>query len=107
MATIRRTPLARSDLKGIGRYIAQQSGSREIAFRFLDTIERRSQIYANSPLSGELCPDFSSEVRRFSVGNYVVFYRPSDSGIELLRVLHGARDIPAVWRKYLLGGESG
>ena len=32
--------------------------------------------------------------------NYLVFYRPTTAGIEVLRVLHGARDI-----EHLLGGE--
>jgi toxin ParE1/3/4 len=28
------------------------------------------------------------------VGNYLIFYRPISDGIEIVRVLHGARDIP-------------
>src|SRR5713226_8246174 len=34
--------------------------------------------------------------------NYLVFYRPTTTGIEVLRVLHGARDIES-----LLSGEGG
>jgi toxin ParE1/3/4 len=30
----------------------------------------------------------------FAVRNYVIFYQPIPDGIEVLRVLHGARDIP-------------
>lgn len=29
--------------------------------------------------------------------NYLIFYRPTDRGIEMVRVLHGARDINAVF----------
>ena len=36
------------------------------------------------------------------MGNYIIFYRPSEQGIELLRVLHGSRDIPEVFRQGLL-----
>jgi len=32
-------------------------------------------------------------VRRFTLGNYLLFYRHVDDTIELIRVLHGARDI--------------
>jgi toxin ParE1/3/4 len=32
-------------------------------------------------------------LRSFPVGNYVVFYRIVPEGIELVRVLHGARDL--------------
>jgi toxin ParE1/3/4 len=28
--------------------------------------------------------------------NYLVFYRSTDVGIEVLRVLHGARDVDAI-----------
>ena len=90
MARVVRTPLCRNDLKEIGRYIAEQSHSVDIGLRFLDAIERRCTKLAQNPMSGEACPDLGASVRRFSVGNYVVFFRPIEGGIELLRVLHGA-----------------
>lgn len=35
-------------------------------------------------------------LRSSPVGNYLIFYRPLPDGIEILRVLHGARDIAAI-----------
>jgi toxin ParE1/3/4 len=99
MARVLRTPLARRDLKGIGQYIARESGSRSIALRFLDRIAARAKTQAEQPKLGERRPDLGAEVRCFPVGNYVVFYRPIGRGIELLRVLHGARDVPSAWRE--------
>jgi plasmid stabilization system protein ParE len=32
--------------------------------------------------------------RSSAVGNYVIFYRVREDGIEVVRVLHAARDIP-------------
>jgi toxin ParE1/3/4 len=32
------------------------------------------------------------------VWNYTVFYRPIDGGIELIRIIHGARDIPKLFQ---------
>lgn len=29
-------------------------------------------------------------------GNYLIFYRPIEGGIEVVRVIHGARDLPSV-----------
>jgi len=52
MAQVLRTSLARSDLKELGRYIAQQSQSRKTALRFLDTISEKCHRYANQPLLG-------------------------------------------------------
>jgi toxin ParE1/3/4 len=31
------------------------------------------------------------------VGNYVIFYRPMEIGVEIARVLHGARDFPPLF----------
>jgi len=36
-------------------------------------------------------------LRSLPVGNYVVFYRGREGGIEVIRVLHGARDIDALF----------
>jgi plasmid stabilization system protein ParE len=34
----------------------------------------------------------SGLVRRHAIGNYVVYYRPIIDGVEIVRVIHGARD---------------
>jgi toxin ParE1/3/4 len=99
MARVTRTTLARKSLKDIGRYIASESGSRDIALRFLDSIEEKCRVYATQPLMGTARTDLGENVRCFPVGNYVVLYRPLDDGIELLLVVHGARDIPALYRR--------
>jgi toxin ParE1/3/4 len=41
--------------------------------------------------------DFADGLRSLAVNNYVIFYRPIADGIQLIRVLHGARDIPALF----------
>ncbi len=33
------------------------------------------------------------DCRHFSVGQYVIYYRPVADGIELIRILHGARSV--------------
>lgn len=38
-----------------------------------------------------------SNLRSHPHGNYVIFYRPIGDGIEIVRVLHGARDIDAAF----------
>ncbi len=97
MPCVLHTPRATQDLVDIGRYLVQESQSRNVAKRFLDFIATKCSVYATAPEIGELCVDLAPNVRRFAVGNYVVFYRPVRGGIEVLRVLHGSRDIPAAW----------
>ena len=41
----------------------------------------------------DLRPDLFS----FPVGKHVLFYRPQPAGIVLVRVIHGARDLPALF----------
>jgi toxin ParE1/3/4 len=98
MARIVRTPQAIECFIAIGEYIEEQSQSLEIAKRFLRTIDAKCEQYARQPLMGDRRPDLGTDVHCFTVGNYVVLYRPLCDGIELLLVVHGARDIPAVFR---------
>ncbi len=98
MPRIVRTPRAKADVLSIGRHIAEQSRSRSVAIRFLDKIDAKLKFLAQHPLAGELRPDLAVGVSSFPIGNYVIFYRPSDGGVDVLRILHGARDIPRVFR---------
>jgi len=102
MARVLRTDQARVDLKSIGQHIAEQSQSRDIALSFLDRIEEKCELYATQPLMGEARPDLADDLHCFPVADYIVFYRPLVDGILVLTVVHGARDIPAVFR-YLFG----
>jgi toxin ParE1/3/4 len=44
---------------------------------------------------GQQRPELAANLRSYSVGNYVIFYRPVQKGIEIARVIHAARDIGA------------
>ena len=46
---------------------------------------------------GQARPDLAPEVRSLPVGPHMVFYRPIQSGIEVLMVVHGSRDIPTLF----------
>ena len=46
---------------------------------------------ARFPLLGASREHLMRELRVFPVGNYVIYYRPIDDGIQVLRILHGAR----------------
>jgi toxin ParE1/3/4 len=45
---------------------------------------------------GRAREELASELRSFPVRRYVVFYRPLVDGIEVVRVLHGARDVTEI-----------
>lgn len=91
MPQVIRTPAAEDDLWEIVLYIAQDN--EEAAFRLADEIDRRFQMLADVTGAGQARPELLPEVRSFPVGNYLIFYRPMSDGVEILRVLHGARNL--------------
>jgi toxin ParE1/3/4 len=91
MASVVRTPEAKRDLRQIVRFISRDKLSA--ASNWLETIKRCFRTLASQPGLGELLGSHHrGEVRRHAFGNYVIYYRPFNGGIEVLRVLHGARD---------------
>jgi toxin ParE1/3/4 len=97
MSRVLRSHTARRDLKEIGRRIAADSGSTEIAVRWLTAFAERCALHATHPEMGELCASLGESVRRFSFGSYVVYFHRVSGGIELLRVWHGSRETPSDW----------
>lgn len=89
MPLIKRTARARNDAVEIWAYIARDNDAA--ADELIDEIEQRLQSLARMPLSAEAVPFIGEQVRRSSVGNYVIYYRPITEGIQVLRLLHGAR----------------
>ena len=98
MARIQRSARAKADVLTAARYIAEQSQSRTTAKRWIDTIDQKLKLLARHPHSGETRPDIGTNIRAFPVGNYIIFYRPLDDGVDVLRVLHSSRDIPRIFR---------
>jgi toxin ParE1/3/4 len=49
------------------------------------------------PGIGRQREDLAPRLRGFPFGNYVIFYRPMENGVEIVRVLHGARDLPPLF----------
>ena len=85
------TPAAENDLTEIWLNIAAEN-SRS-ADRFLDKIAFRIQQLASFPGSGPRRPEIATDARSLTIGNYIVLYRFDSERVEILRVVHGARDI--------------
>ena len=89
------SPQAEEELLEIAFYIAQDNP--EAALSFLERIERICAVIAASPEIGRLREELAPNLRGFLVEQYVVFYVPTQGGIEVVRVLHGARDLPSLF----------
>jgi toxin ParE1/3/4 len=86
-------PQAAVDLDGIGDYIA--SHNPNAAVRFVDALERRWYLLTLHPFSGAPREDIAAGIRHLVVGEYLTLYRVADDAIEIVRVLHGHRNIEA------------
>jgi toxin ParE1/3/4 len=89
MPRIVRTYPARDDLRQIWLHIAKHNMTA--ADRLIDRFERTLYTLARHPHIGESVEQFQAGLRRFTVGNYVLYYEKNRDGIRLVRVLHGAR----------------
>ena len=90
-------PQARVDLKESWRHVAVDS--ENAADRLFAAFLERFQRLGNHSMMDEQRPDLGEGIRQFTVASYIVFYRPQSTGIEVVRVVHGSRDIPALFRK--------
>jgi toxin ParE1/3/4 len=50
-------------------------------------------LLAGQPRLGRLRPELATNLRSFPIGNSLIFYRPTQEGIEVARGLPGARNI--------------
>ena len=88
------TRAARADLDEIWDYIARDNLSA--ADEMIDRLVAQAQLIATQPRMGRSRFDLATELRSFPVGDYLLFYRPTDhQGIQVVRILHGRRDITA------------
>jgi len=91
---VTKTVRAEQDLDEIWLYIALDNV--EAADNLLDSVDRSCRTLAIEPQAGRSRPELAPGLRSFPVGRYVVFYRPQDDGIDVVRVLHSARDIGSI-----------
>ena len=82
---------AQRDLEEIDAYIS--ADNPPAADRLLDTFRRTFELLATTPAAGRLRPELGPSIRSLPVRSYVIFYRQTEAGVELVRVLHGRRDI--------------
>ena len=90
---VQRSRRALRDLDEVWDYIARDNPA--MADRLLDKIAAKCEMLERQPMIGEARPDLAANLREVHVGNYVIFYRLLTDGIEVVRVLHAARNVAA------------
>lgn len=88
----RLTPGAEADLADIGDYVAQDNPPA--ALQLIGRIEKACALLGENPQLGPARPELAPEARSWVVGRYLILYRPIAAGAEIVRIVHGARDLP-------------
>ena len=86
---LRLLPAAEADIEGIVLYIAEDNPAA--ARRWLEDIRTRCRRLADMPGMGTARPEVRPDLRLSPVGNYLILYRQAGADVEIVRVLHGAR----------------
>ena len=89
------SPQAEEDLTEIWLFISRDSV--EAADRLIDEIVKCCEMIASYPEVGRERSELASHLRSFPIKRYILFYRPLRETIEIVRVLHGAREIETIF----------
>jgi toxin ParE1/3/4 len=89
------TAEAQADLRAIGDRIARDNPGR--ALSFVAELREACERIADMPEGYVLVPRYESiGLRRRVYGSYLIFYRLAGDMIQVVHILHGARDYDAV-----------
>ena len=84
------------DLQKIGEYIATEDAAA--AERFRSRIVRRINVLRRFPESARPRPEFGLNIRTIPIGRYIVILRVELPKVIVLRIVHGARDLPRIMK---------
>lgn len=96
MANFKLTLLAQQDLRTIHDYIA--TNNPKAATCYIGILKEKCQALADTPGIGTPRKEYHG-LYKFPVGDYLIFYRTGQNGIEVIRILHGSRDIEAIFNQ--------
>jgi toxin ParE1/3/4 len=85
------TAEAEADLEQIATYVAEQSP--QSALKLVRELRERCESLADAPRGYPLVPRYERlGIRRRPFGHFLIFYRVGADAIEIVHILHGARD---------------
>jgi toxin ParE1/3/4 len=98
MPRIIRTPVSRLDVVDIVLRVRRVNS--KAARKLLNAINDTIILLSEFPGIGPRRPELGAEIRSFPVAKYTDYLicRLIDDGIEVIRVIHGARNLPPLFR---------
>ena len=98
MSRATRRPQAEADILEIWDFIAEDSVAE--ADLWVDRLDAKLGLWATQPMMGRSRDELAQGLRSLAFGRYVVFFESIPDGIDVLRVLHGSRDLDASFEAY-------
>jgi toxin ParE1/3/4 len=90
------TDEAKEDLADIRAYLKREAGPR-IAKSTLNKIKDALIFLSHTPGAGHLREDLTNaSVKFWPVFSYLIVYDPATRPLEIIRILHGSRDVLAI-----------
>jgi toxin ParE1/3/4 len=84
------TPSARADLESHQDYIARDRPLASLTW--VERLAQRCHTLAHNPGWGRPREDLRPNLRSLPFGRYMIYYRVTQKGVEIVRVLHASRD---------------
>ena len=94
MVRVHYAAVAKTDLGEIWDYVAADSPFQ--ADRLIERFRSKLEHLALWNTVGRPRPELGKDCRSYPFGKYCFYYRPVEDGIEVIRVLHSARDIQGI-----------
>ena len=91
------TKQARKDLLDIWLYLAPRAGEA-VSDRIYDEIEELCRSLGVHPELGRARPEIFEGARSFLVERWLVLYRLNNNGVQIVRIIDGARDISRIMK---------
>jgi toxin ParE1/3/4 len=91
MIAIIKSPQYERDITEIWDYIARQNP--DAADGVVIAIENTITLLADFPGIGTPCPHLAPGLRRTLWREYLIYYRPREDKVEIVRLLHGRRHV--------------
>ena|SRR5438132_825703 len=96
MLSVVRTDQAETDLAEILDYVEERNP--QAAEQLARAIDERCTLLSQLPLLGRMRQELGPGLRSVVIEQYVLFYRVTATAVEILRIVHGKRDIDAIMK---------
>ena len=90
-------PAAKEDLTDIRNYYLEEAGYRVATQMVVEFVES-FRFIARTPGAGHIRPDLAEErpILFWPMRDYLILYKPATNPLEILSIIRGGRDVPAL-----------